>query len=309
MDTHNPKVSILVPVYNADKFIRRTINSALNQTFADLEVIIVDDGSKDQTGEIVSAMRNKDPRVSYFYQANQGLAHTRNRLINLSRGEYIAFLDHDDEWLPEKIEKQLKLFENDRKLGLVFCDAYIMRDGKMAGTCFKERKPFRGNIFYRYLFSDNFAPLLTVISPRKVLLEFMPFDSRYEISEEFDMFLKIARKYKFDFIDEPLAIYHLHGSNSTISRWRQLIKDDFDILDSWIEKDATITQVYSGELERRLSYLYYKEGACLLREGDLSKTKDAILSSFKHRFFNFNAFKLAVKLVLKIINNFLFCKR
>ena len=105
MDEKNPKVSVLIPVYNAQNFIQRTINSALNQTFSDLEVIVIDDGSRDKTPDIIRAMKERDSRINYFYQENQGLSNTRNRLAALAKGEFIAFLDHDDEWFPEKIEK------------------------------------------------------------------------------------------------------------------------------------------------------------------------------------------------------------
>ena len=91
MDKTRPKVSVLIPAYNAERFIRRTIASALNQTFTDLEVIIVDDGSKDRTREIVIALQRQEPRIRYFHQENRGLADTRNRLIELAAGEFVAF--------------------------------------------------------------------------------------------------------------------------------------------------------------------------------------------------------------------------
>lgn len=301
MDEKNPEVSVLIPAYNAQNFIQRTIESALRQTFQDLEIIIVDDGSKDETPDIIRAMQRSDTRVNYYYQENQGLSNTRNRLMKLARGEFVAFLDHDDEWLPGKIEKQIKLFGKDRRIGLVFSDAYIKRNGKIIGTCFKERKPFRNDIFYKYLFSDNFVPLLTAMAPRQVLAKFMPFNPEYRISEEFDMFLKVAREHMFDYVEEPLAIYHLHENNTVISESKRLIEEDFSILDFWLNRDPSISRLYKKELNYRLSQLYCRRGLYFLENKDLSEAAVNLFKSFKHKLFNCEAIKLSVKLTLNIL--------
>ncbi|MDD4910430.1 MAG: glycosyltransferase [Candidatus Omnitrophica bacterium] len=298
MGTDNPKVSVLIPAYNAEKFIQRTIDSVLNQTFRDLELIVVDDGSSDKTADIVRQAGSSDSRISYFYQANKGLSHTRNRLAALAKGEFIAFLDHDDEWLPEKIGKQLGLFEKGGQTGLVFSDAYIKKYGRTIATCFKERRPFRGDVFYQYLFSDNFAPLFTVMMPRSILYEFLPFSPDYEVNEEFDIFLKVARKYRFDYIDEPLAVYHIHGGNTIMSKSQRFIEESFRILDDWIAKDPEILRRYKRQLRNRYAQLFYKKGLMLLERGNKAESRRAALDSFRQRAFNMNAVKLSVKLIL-----------
>lgn len=300
MSDQIPKVSVLIPAYNAERFIERTIKSALNQTFSELEIIVLDDGSKDDTGRIVKAMQEKDPRIKYFYQENQGLSQARNRLVELSGGEFLAFLDHDDEWLPQKTEKQLQVFGKDKTMGLVFSDFYRARDGKNIGTSFKERKPSRGYVFFKYLFSDNFVPLITAMVPKNILLEFMPFNPHYEVSEEFDMFLKISWRYKFDYLDEPLAIYHIHGDNTVILKWEKLIKEEFAILESWLKKDPSIRQLYRHQLNKRISQLYSKEGFYFLNKRNTAKVIGCIFKSFSCNLFNLNAVKLGVKLMLNV---------
>lgn len=293
-----PKVSVLIPAYNAQEFIQRAISSVLRQTFADLELIVVDDGSRDRTGQIIRQMQKDDPRISYFYQENRGLANTRNRLVDLAGGEFIAFLDHDDEWLPEKIEKQLRLFEKDRKTGLVFCDIYLKNNGKIIATSFKERKPYRGYVFYEYLFSDNFATLSTVVLPKRVLLEFMPFNPEYEINEEFDVFLKIARNYKFDYIAEPLAVYHIHGNNTVMSNAKKMAEENLTILNDWIKNDPQIMQLHRGQLNRRLSQLYCKKALYFLEKKNSRQVIACIFKSFRYKLFNPAAMKMAIKLIL-----------
>lgn len=299
--TKDPKVSVLIPAYNAEKFIQRTIMSVLTQTFNNLEIIVLDDGSDDGTQAMVRSMQAGDKRIMYRYQKNQGLSPTRNRLVEMSTGEYIAFLDHDDEWLPGKIEKQLKLFQKNNEIGLIFSDAFIKLNGNAAGRCFSERKPYKGDIFYPYLFSDNFAPLPTVLLPRNVLLAVMPFNPAYEVCEEFDLFLRVAYRYKFDYINEPLAVYHIHGENTVISKGQKLVEESFSILNYWCNKEPDIKTMHKKELRRRLSQLYCKKGIYHLSKSDFSEVNKDIVSSFRHKLFNRGAVKLSIKLLLNIL--------
>ena len=123
-----PEISVIISAYNGEKFIYQTIMSALNQTVNDLEVIVIGDGSTDRTAEMVKSA--KDSRVHYIWRENRGPASARNTAIKNSNAEFIALLDHDDLWMPHKLEKQLKLFEKNPDLGLVFSDAIYFKDGK-----------------------------------------------------------------------------------------------------------------------------------------------------------------------------------
>lgn len=297
----DPKVSVLIPAYNAEKFIQRTIMGVLTQTFKNLEIVVLDDGSNDDTWAIVSSLQANDKRIMYYYQKNQGLSSARNRLVELSTGEYIAFLDHDDEWLPGKIEKQLNLFKKNNELGLVFSDAFIKLNGNVIERCFSERKPSKGDVFYPYLFSDNFAPLSTVILPRNILLAAMPFNPAYEVCEEFDLFLRVANRYKFNYINEPLAVYHIHGKNTVISKEQKLVEESFSILNHWCNKKQDIATQHKKELNRRLAQLYCKKGIYHLSKSDFSEVKKDIVASFKYKLFNKGAVKLTIKLLINIL--------
>ena len=121
-------VSIILPVYNAVNYIEKTITSVLNQTYKNFELIIVDDGATDGTSEICRNYAQKDYRISYYKQNNFGTAVARNRGIELAKGEYIAFLDHDDEYLPHFLEELLEISEEDDELikcGVIFREEYI----------------------------------------------------------------------------------------------------------------------------------------------------------------------------------------
>ena len=124
----SPKVSIVIPTYNSEKFIDRTIKSVLNQTFQNFELIIVDDCSVDNTRKMIREFQKQDDRIKLIaLEKNSGApAHPKNVGIKNAKGEYIAFLDHDDEWLPKKLERQIELFIKNEKLGFVSCNAFIV---------------------------------------------------------------------------------------------------------------------------------------------------------------------------------------
>ncbi|TSC91530.1 MAG: glycosyl transferase family 2 protein [Parcubacteria group bacterium Licking1014_17] len=211
-----PRVSIIIPAFNSAKNIKRTIESVSNQSFRDWELIVVDDGSTDNTKEIISEFQNNDPRIRYIYQENSGgPAGPKNTGIKNSIGELIAFLDHDDEWLPKKLEKQVYLMDHPRKnnTALVGCDAFIIDE-----LHDEER-------IYRITKSENYLEELLVrnvifcssgvIVKRSVLSDVGYFDEQFRFGDDWDMWLRIAQKYSLDFIHEPLYKYYRHAETVT----------------------------------------------------------------------------------------------
>jgi glycosyltransferase involved in cell wall biosynthesis len=206
-----PKVSVNICCYNCEKFIYETIQSVLSQTFKDYEIIIIDDGSKDKTQEIIKSF--SDPRVKYYYQKNQGTAASRNKAVELSNGEYIALLDHDDLWEPKKLEMQVAHLEANPKVGLVYSDAYIIQEGKAKHLRFFElTRPHRGKVTLQLLKGDFVHCLTTVI--RKDLVKKAGYFSReFNFAEEYELYLRLSLLTEFDFINQPLARYRVHSTN------------------------------------------------------------------------------------------------
>ncbi|MFH1657314.1 MAG: glycosyltransferase family 2 protein [bacterium] len=125
----NPKVSVIIPTYNREKLLPRAIQSVLSQTYSNWELIVVDDGSTDNTKEIMEEFQRKDKRIKYIWQENfGGVSKPINTGLKASQGDYIALLEDDDEWLPEKLERQLEIFQNSKKenLGLVGCNILMV---------------------------------------------------------------------------------------------------------------------------------------------------------------------------------------
>ncbi|MBI4683838.1 MAG: glycosyltransferase family 2 protein [Nitrospirae bacterium] len=128
----NELVSVIIPTYNRADFLPQTIQSILNQTYQDWELIVVDDGSKDITEDIVDGFKAKDRKIEYFYQVNKGAGAARNSGIRKSSGNYIAFLDSDDEWLPEKLERQVDFMRNNPEYDFCYtADKVVSSDNQV----------------------------------------------------------------------------------------------------------------------------------------------------------------------------------
>jgi len=258
------RVSVIIPTYNAEKFISETIASVMTQTYPDWEIIAVDDGSIDRTPEILRKYAEKFPqKIRVIVQKNSGVSVARNTGIAASKGEYLAFLDHDDLWLPEKLERQVDLLDANKELGLVYSDSYIIDEkGELKGTFIHSImskniircEKFRGNIFNE-LFCVDFIPLLTVVVRKEVLKRVGNFDPKYKISEDYDLFLKIAQIYPVDFIDQPLAKYRMHSGGAS-KNLETRIKEDLQIMEYWLNKKPELKKELGYKIKLKKATLY-----------------------------------------------------
>ena len=258
-----PNVSVNICCYNSEKFIEKTLQSVLAQTYRDLEVIIVDDGSSDRTGDIIRSIA--DQRIIYHYQKNQGLSYSRNRAIDLSKGEYIAFLDHDDLWLPEKLEKQLALFERNRSLGMVYSDCFAFNMNTGQKVRYSEMTQlFRGWVLAQ-LFQVDFIPVLTALVKRDVIGMAGKFDLNYKIAEDYEFFVRVAERYPVDFIPEPLAVYNLHDDNSVKKQRKTCFLEEMAIITAHRGKFGMIDE---QTFKRRVKLLNRSLSTLALAAGD-----------------------------------------
>jgi len=212
MPEKNPTVSVIIPTYNRVHLVGRAIRSVLNQTYQDFEIIVVDDGSTDNTEEVVESFN--DPRIRYIrHEKNRGGSAARNTGIRASRGEYVAFLDSDDEWLPEKLEKQLSVFEEDSTCGAVYTDfLYMLPDGNVK-LC-QNYHP-EGWILKKLLSSNVVGTTSTVIVKRECFETVGLFDESLLSCQDWDMWIRIAKRYSFRKVPEPLTKYRVHQDRIT----------------------------------------------------------------------------------------------
>ena len=204
-----PTVSVIIHTYNNEKFIAETVASVLNQTYKDYEIIVVDDGSVDGTRDVLMPYMQK---IRYHYKENGGIASAKNAGIGLSQAEFVAFLDHDDLWVPDKLQLQMEHFNENPQIGLVYAKYTSFRDGKELRT--KPEKGYSGWIF-KELLSKSFIQTSTVVVKRECLDAVGPYDESFSLGDEYDMFLRIARKFQCSFIDKSLTRYRVHDTNAS----------------------------------------------------------------------------------------------
>ncbi|MGF2035172.1 MAG: glycosyltransferase family A protein [Nostoc sp. CmiVER01] len=208
-----PKVSVVIPAYNSLKYLPATMESVLRQTFNDFEVILVNDGSSDNTENWVSQIA--DPRVKLITQENQGLSGARNTGIAHASGKYIAFLDADDLWEPTKLEKQVLCLEENSEIGLVYTwVALIDENGNSTGRVFKN---YAENDVWHQIIEHNIVESGSVAMVRRQCFETCGVFDRNLRSfvEDWDMWLRIASRYPFKVLKEPLVYYRQHSTSAS----------------------------------------------------------------------------------------------
>ncbi|MFM7457050.1 MAG: glycosyltransferase [bacterium] len=209
-----PLISIVIPSYNQAKYIAYNLDSILAQTYRNFEIIFIDDGSKDNTAEILKSYSEKDSRIKYFYQNNSERAVARSHGISKASGKYICLVDSDDTWLPHKLETQLAVMENDPEI--ILCYAPVNRidpENKPLKNAARQQEGYSG-LIYKHLLMRNFIPSVTPMIRASVLknideqvTDFIPY-------EDWDFWLRLSRCGKFHHIKEALGNYRLHPQQS-----------------------------------------------------------------------------------------------
>jgi glycosyltransferase involved in cell wall biosynthesis len=282
---HYPLVSIVIPAYNAAKFIGETIESALHQTYNNLEVIVVDDGSEDDT---CSEVIKNAGQVRLVRQKNAGPSAARNRGIREARGEYVALLDADDLWLPEKTTLQMKCLERYPEAGLVFSDMIEFHDDKresptqfsMNGLneAFFGHQELVPNPFYK-LMQVNFISTPSVLLRKSVFEQTGGFDEAYRFSEDFLLWLRFAKISPLVRVDKPLVLRRRHEGNLTNSRLQYLMARP-NILLKIRNEHADFLASEGIPTRAKLAIAYMELGKFLLASGEESRGRREMAKGF-----------------------------
>jgi len=220
-----PCVSVVLPTHNRAHLLSRAIDSVISQTMQDWELIVVDDGSTDDTQKTVEGYRDRlGSRLVYHDQDNAGPGAARNLGIDRARGRFVAFLDSDDEFMPTKLARQVELFEKEPSLGLVYCDsAFVDLDGRRHESVFQDKTrlacavPFdeiepglrvcRGSLF-DWLIKEYFVSTICGMVRREVLTREIRFPVAQSYAEEWLFYLKVSRAVSAGYVNEPLCLHH-----------------------------------------------------------------------------------------------------
>ncbi len=256
-----PTVSVIIPNYNYEAFIEKTIDSVLSQTYEAIEVVVVDDGSRDNSLEV---LRKYGEKIKVVSQSNQGVSTARNKGVSESKGEYLAFLDADDLWLPSKLQREMERFFERPDFGLVHCSvSYIDPQGQIIG---ENRNGNEGWLASDILTLRRGAVIgagSTSVVRRSVFDEVDGFDSRLSTSADWEFCYRVASKYCIGFVDEPLVQYRMHTTNmhSNIAAMEHDLRLGFE--KAFADQSSGVQGIRSdclGNFHYLLAGSYYRTG-------------------------------------------------
>lgn len=244
-----PRVSVIIPTYNCAAYLGRAIDSILSQTFDDYEIVIVDDGSTDDTTHVLDRYTS---RVRYHHQSNQGLSAARNAALALAMGDLIAYLDADDVWAPQKLERQVAYLDANRECGIVHSDfAIIDEDDRILHHSYNAEKarPVPAGYCVLDLLRRCHIQVPTVVERRECLLRVGMFDGRLRVAQDYFHWMALAMAgYSVGYIPESLAMYR-RRKGSLYGNQKALLEDmvlGFDTLLS----DKTLGRRFGAEARR-----------------------------------------------------------
>lgn len=297
MGSYIPKVSVIIPCYNGTKWVRDTIDSVLNQTYQEFELIIVDDDSTDNLEKIIENY-SSDERIRYIqHKKNRGIPAARNTGIKASIGQYIAFLDQDDLWLKMKLEKQVEIFEQDkdRKIGLIFTNIVcIGSNGKRIKakwpnkSVLKELSKKTGKEILIELFRENFIATSSVVVRKKECFKKLGLLNEDLYSgDDYEFWLRVAGNLKIKYVDESLTKKRMHKNNTLKKHMEEgkVYQDRIRILHQITNRYPFLNELKNKKLE----WSHYLYGRYLFNNSQLIKARDEFFKALCFNCFNWKA--------------------
>lgn len=255
------KVSIIVPVYNGERYILDTIESCLNQTYVNIEIVVADDGSNDNSVKLIESISHQDIRlgISFIFLKNEnnlGLSRTINRAVNFCSGYFVLILGHDDVILPHHVSNMLMAW-GEGDTSLVYCNASVIdSDGNLVGRkIYNDSKLESKNLNYlRNISIDNYIPSCGLLFKRKIFLEVGGWDEKFRNYGEWLLWIKLAHKGSFVFAKTDTALYRVHTQNISLTFKDEKVKKALRTYFSYCQKVALSYDL--PIIERLHMYLY-----------------------------------------------------
>lgn len=272
-----PEISVIIPAYNCAVFLPETLESAFAQTCCDLEVILVDDGSTDDTQTVIAPYLD---RITYIRQENKGLPAARNTGIRAAKGEFIALLDADDSWVADKLEKQLPKFA-DPEIGIVYSDFSVRySDGRFQSSYLVNRPlASEGYILENYIQSRFLFPSTMVIR-RRCFEEFGLFDEEMLACEDIELFARICSRWKAAMVNEPLVIRY-EGTHNLTSNSRKINQYTILALRKVLLKQPDLPLSLQKVIYKELGQQHCWYGHRAFREGNMVLARQNLLASIR----------------------------
>lgn len=295
-------ISVVIPTHNRCNIVGRSIDSVLNQTYDDIEVIVVSDGSTDDTDAVVSKYENSDHRVKYVsYTPARGGNYARNLGISRSSGEYVAFLDDDDTWYPEKLEKQLKVLEENPLVGLVYTGSHVIYVNEKIEY---RSIPKKSGYLLHELLLDNVVGSTSTVLVRKTIFEQSGvFDENLGALQDYDLWIRIAKYTQIGVVSEELINYYNCRSGKQVSALTSKYEAAFDYINTKFKNE--ILALSEKDFKKKMQYQYFLLGNKAMRNNDNATARSYFRKllniSFSKKGFiyyllTFTNFKLVLKL-------------
>jgi glycosyltransferase involved in cell wall biosynthesis/O-antigen/teichoic acid export membrane protein/2-polyprenyl-3-methyl-5-hydroxy-6-metoxy-1,4-benzoquinol methylase len=277
-DDNAPVVSVIMPAYRVAEYIGAAIDSVLNQSFNNLEIIVVNDGSPD-TEELEAVLEAYGDRIIYIKQANGGPSAARNAALMRARGQFVAFLDADDYWNPNYLAEQLAFIEKSPGVDLVYTDALLIGDSPLAGKTFMDTSPSVGEVTFERLLAGHCTILLSgTVVRRQSVIDAELFDEQFHYSEDFDLWLRIAKIARLAYQKQVLLYKRIH-SVSLSSDSIKLTQSALRVL-AKVEACEQLTESQKAIIAQRVkkltATLNLEQGKLRLSQGDCVGALEAI---------------------------------
>jgi glycosyltransferase involved in cell wall biosynthesis len=264
-----PRVSVIIPAYNAARYLPDSIDSVVAQSYSDWEAIVIDDGSTDSTPEVVGAFADSlGDRLVHIRQSNRGLPAARNTGVRHSRGEFIALLDADDVWLPDRLAHSVRALDEDPAVGLVHARiARMDTNGKIVDYPKCPRKYLSGHIAHHIFTRRAHLAVATIQFRKSCLSEVGLFDETMRAVEDRDLWFRIAERYEIGFIDEVLAHFRFSPGQMS-SDLERMTRGQLAFVNKHRQRGACTLRQY----HQALASIYRERGDALIGSGKIASS-------------------------------------
>ena len=268
-------VSMCIPTYNRKEYLKQTLDSVFAQTYKDYEVVILDDGSTDGTGEMI---KNAGYDVRYYWHENQGEAATCNELIRLAKGQYISFVHSDDLLPPDAIGRMVNAVNAESEDVVVYGN-YIRID-ECGSPLGRSKKKLYSGYITKYVFEDNIVHACGSMFPKRALEEIGGFDTSLRVCYDYKLELQLSLKYRFIALDEPTFMRRRHSSNTSSNSFVNR-KTELDVLSDFYYNGGGKNVIPERFANKRLSREGYRAGRWAIREGLYNQACRLLGESFR----------------------------
>jgi glycosyltransferase involved in cell wall biosynthesis len=257
-NTEKPLVSVIIPTYNSASYIVESLQSIFKQSYENFEIIVIDDGSTDNTEEVLQPYQKV---IRYIKKANAGPSSARNLGINLARGEFIAFQDADDLWLPDKLQLQLDYFKAHPQVGVVFTGSHRFDAQGVVDSNIRKGVTIPTGMIFNEILTSHFIAMPSVMVRKSCLDEVGLFEEALIGNEDFNLYLRLARKFPFGFVNKVLVHIRLHANNLS-DNLEQMCEDEIKNLEKIARMfpDAAIPKrQLTGRIYARFGKYYFSQ--------------------------------------------------